>query len=169
MRKRPRQAERARFDGENCTTVFTDIAEFGARIRNEDRSLVRGMLLEMPGEIFGDPRLGGLGGCGDEFLIIVLPGVPTKAVMEVLPHRLAKAIRRHNRRVAEPVRIQLRLAVHAGPVASDAASGTAITEAARIMEARVLEDRMTGEGRAGSHRFSGRLRPAEGRGEQAAE
>ncbi|WP_086014621.1 cyclic nucleotide-binding domain-containing protein [Thermomonospora curvata] len=145
-----RGVERIRFNGENCTIIFTDIAKFSAHIRNdEDRIVVRGELRKMLRKAFGDPRLGGLDRCwwedrGDGFLIIVPPDVPTKAVMEVLPHRLAEAIPQYNRRAADPVQIQLRLAVHMGPVTSDQSgvSGTAVNEAARIVEVDVLKDRM---------------------------
>ncbi|MDN3357861.1 cyclic nucleotide-binding domain-containing protein [Actinomadura sp. DC4] len=134
------------FNGENCTIVFTDVAGFGAEVRNdEDRRIVRRELFDMTRAAFEDAGIS-WESChwedrGDGLLIIVPPRIPTTAVLDGLPGRLAVALRRHNRRSSEPVRIQLRLAVHVGPVVTDVMglSGEAIICAARLLDAPVLK------------------------------
>jgi hypothetical protein len=66
--------------------------------------------------------------------------------MEALPHRLAIALQRHNRRSSESVHVQLRLAVHVGPVNTDpvGVSGSAIIHTARILDADVFKHRLAG-------------------------
>jgi hypothetical protein len=57
---------------------------------------------------------------------------------------LAAALRLHNHHASDAVRIQLRVAIHVGPVTKDpeGISGHAINEAARFVEAAPLKKRM---------------------------
>jgi hypothetical protein len=134
------------FHGEHCTIVFTDVAGFGADVRNdEDRLIVREELLTMVSSAFTESGIP-WDAChsedrGDGLMIIIPARIPTKAVLDGLPGRLAEALKHHNRRSSEAVRIQLRLAVHVGPVTTDemGLAGEAIIRTARLVEAPVLK------------------------------
>jgi CRP-like cAMP-binding protein len=134
------------FHGENCTIVFTDVAGFGAHARNdEDRRIVRQELFMMIRAAFDDARIP-WESChwddrGDGLLIVVPPRISTVAVLAGIPVRLSDALKRHNRRSSDAVRIQLRVAVHVGPVVTDmmGLSGEAIISAARLLDAPILK------------------------------
>jgi hypothetical protein len=134
------------FHGENCTIVFTDVAGFGAHVRNdEDRRIVRQELFTMTRAAFKDARIP-WESChwddrGDGLLIVVPPRISTVAVLRGVPVRLSEALRRHNRRSSDAIRIQLRVAVHVGPVVTDimGLSGEAIISAARLLDAPILK------------------------------
>lgn len=146
VRTQERAAVPPSFNGENCTIVLTDVAGFGARVRNDDdRLVVRHELLATLTTAFTESGIP-WDSChsedrGDGLLIVIPPSIPTKAVVDGLPGRLAEALRRHNRRSSDPVRIQLRLAVDVGPVVSDEAglSGESIIWAARLLDAPILK------------------------------
>ena len=78
---------------------------------------------------------------GDGLLIVVPPRISTMAILDGLPLRLAEALKRHNHRSSDAVRIQLRVAVHVGPVMTDmmGLSGEAIICAARLLDAPPLK------------------------------
>lgn len=148
-----RRTARPWFDEDYCTVVVLDVAEFGAHERTDgDRAIVRHELQHMVREAFAEPPFNGLDRChweerGDGFLIVAPPQIRTRWVAEHLPDRLAAAVRRHNRRFAEPVRIRLRLAVHVGPVTSDeiGVNGSAIIHATRLADAVEFKERMKAE------------------------
>src|SRR6266540_3661539 len=106
----------------NCSVFFTDIANYDdsnvpwASCVREDR--------------------------GDGVLIVAPATVSTVALVDPLLPRLALKLKRYNRRVAAPVRIQLRGALHVGPVLQDpeGLSGQAIIHTARMLDASVLKD-----------------------------
>ena len=60
---------------------------------------------------------------------------------------LADRLRQYNRRASEVVRIQLRVALHVGPVGRDAEglTGQAVIAAARIVDAPVIKARLAAE------------------------
>jgi CRP-like cAMP-binding protein len=139
-------ARRLNLNGETCTVVLTDIAEFGGLYRTEeDRQFVRRALFEMS-QAFLD-GFGALCSCedrGDGFLLIVLPGIPTARVVEHLLRELPPRLLRYNHRYSAALQIRLRVAVSVGPVVSDlmGVSGDAIISAARLVEAPVLKESM---------------------------
>lgn len=148
--RRPTSTRGGPFNGENCTIIFTDVAGFGSQVRNdEDRQIVRKESHAMIGEAFTAAGIA-WESChcedrGDGLLIVVPAHIPTKTVLDGLPIRLAAALKRHNHRSSEAVRIQLRVAVHVGPVTTDSIgqSGEAIIHAARLVDAPELKRGIT--------------------------
>jgi len=87
---------------------------------------------------------------GDGLLTVVPPIVPTAKVIAHLHKELPAALEEHNRAHRDSARIQLRVAIHVGPVATDTlgASGEAIIVTARMVEAPLFKQAMD-EARAG--------------------
>jgi CRP-like cAMP-binding protein len=143
-----RAAERwpARWTGQNCTIFFVDVASFSGRGRiDPDRLVIRSALYAMLRDAF-DASGVGWSDChhedrGDGVLVIVPPGTPTSLLADPLAARLADSLASHNSVADEPAKIQLRMALHVGPVVSDAegVSGESIIQAARILEAPMLK------------------------------
>ena len=132
--------------GENCTVVLTDVEGFGGQHRNEeDRQSVRQALYEMTLEFLDG--FGTVYSCedrGDGFLMVIPPGIPTARVIERLLADLPPRLRWHNHTYSPAKQIRLRVAVDVGPVVSDSMgmSGDTIINAARLVEAPVLKQRM---------------------------
>ncbi|SPT58583.1 Uncharacterised protein [Actinomadura madurae] len=136
----------ATWAGLNCSVLFCDIAGFGDPSRDDDdRQVVRDVtytiLLQAldasgvpPSDLYREDR-------GDGALVIVSPRVPTASLVDPLAGHLALALRRHNHRASAAVRVQLRVALHVGPVAPDAegVNGQVIIQTARLLEAPVLK------------------------------
>jgi CRP-like cAMP-binding protein/tetratricopeptide (TPR) repeat protein len=153
----PAAAEAARWQQNwreplNCSIVFTDVAGFSDPVRNDgDRDVVRTAMYEILRSSFeasGVPWAG----CyhedrGDGAVIVVPPTISTHRVVDPLVAELAGRLRQHNRRASEVVRIQLRVALHVGPVGRDAEglTGQAVIAAARILDAPVIKARLTAE------------------------
>jgi hypothetical protein len=78
---------------------------------------------------------------GDGVLIIIPPETPTSLLVDPLSRRLVAALAAHNGQATEALRMQLRVALHVGPVVSDpeGVSGESIILAARILEAPTLK------------------------------
>ncbi|RFS81358.1 hypothetical protein D0T12_32505 [Actinomadura spongiicola] len=139
--------------GQNCTIVYTDIAGFSAPHRNDrDRLDMRRAMYALLRETFEVSAVP-WDAChiedrGDGALIIVPPEVPTAAVIDPMIASLAVRLRRHNERANCAVRIQLRVAVHVGPVMPDppGVSGWALIRTARLLDARPLKDRLAATG-----------------------
>jgi class 3 adenylate cyclase len=111
-------------EGQLCAMFGCDIAGFTRPSRDEEIQLhLRHALYDMLRDAFtvsGVPwDRAGYHDRGDGALIIAPPGTSAQAMIEPLPGRLAGLVRRHNRIVTEPARIQLRAAVHAGTVYHD--------------------------------------------------
>jgi hypothetical protein len=131
----------------NCSVLYTDVAGFSAPVRTEaDRQVVRDHLYELLRGAFEESGVS-WAACyhedrGDGALVIVPPDVPTRALADPLLALLAAELRRHNRRAAAPVRIQLRAALHVGPVSRDAEglNGDAIIHTARMLDAPPLRE-----------------------------
>ncbi len=133
----------------NCSILFTDVAGYGNPDRNDgDRDVVRKALYEIvrsaleasgvPWEVcYHEDR-------GDGIIVVVPPTVSTVRVVDPLIGELASRLRRYNRRASDVVRIQLRAALHVGPVGRDAEglTGQAIITTARILDAQPLKDRL---------------------------
>lgn len=77
---------------------------------------------------------------GDGALILVPPEVPKILLVAVLPGLLAAAVSAHNADCAEPERMRLRMALHAGEVYRDAhgVAGAAVNHTFRLAEAEQL-------------------------------
>lgn len=144
-----REAERVLWTGQNCSILLTDIAAFGAEIRShEDRRVVRTAmyrLLEESCEKSGTEWTS----ChcedrGDGALIVVPPSRPTDSVVDMVHNHMAAGLREHNRAATESTRIQLRAALHVGPVVSDkwGVTGEALIHAARMLDAKRLKQRL---------------------------
>ncbi|GAA2573614.1 cyclic nucleotide-binding domain-containing protein [Actinomadura fulvescens] len=141
------------WSGGNCSILLTDIAGFGGHGRDDDdRMVVRDSMYEMLQDAFAGSGLGEADyyqeDRGDGALIIVPPDTPTRSVVDPTLARLEAALRRHNRRAGEATRLQLRVALHVGPVTWDrrGVSGTAIIQTARLLEAPVLKSRLAETG-----------------------
>jgi hypothetical protein len=78
---------------------------------------------------------------GDGTLTILPPTMSTVSLVDPLLPVLAFKLGRHNGRAGAPVRIQLRVALHVGPVPQDARGlgGQAIITAARMLDAPILK------------------------------
>jgi class 3 adenylate cyclase len=132
------------WNGQNCTIVLIDIANFGTRTRNDrDRRRIRVVLYQISQSLFENPdrqhdyhredR-------GDEILLIIPPHVPTSSVVDRILDNLATPLCRYNSTAAPATRIQMRVALHVGPVVSDAhgVDGLAIIHASRLLDASAL-------------------------------
>ncbi|MFD0684344.1 cyclic nucleotide-binding domain-containing protein [Actinomadura fibrosa] len=140
--------------GQNCSILFTDIAGFSDAVHRDDtdRLAVRSAMYGFLRDAFRASRVP-WDAChredrGDGALIVVPPGVPTAAVIDPMIARLAALLRRHNRRSSRAVRIQLRVALHVGPVMPDAegVAGWPVIHTARLLEARPLKERLAATG-----------------------
>ena len=136
----------------NCSVLFTDVAGFSDPVRNDgDRDVVRAAMYEILRSAFeasGVPWAA----CyredrGDGAVIVVPPTISTQRVVDPLVAELADRLRQYNRRASEVVRIQLRVALHVGPVGKDAEglTGQAVISAARIVDAPVIKARLAAE------------------------
>jgi CRP-like cAMP-binding protein/tetratricopeptide (TPR) repeat protein len=136
----------------NCSVMLTDVAGFSDPVRTDgDRDVVRAAMYEIlrsAFEVSGVPWAA----CyredrGDGAVIVVPPTISTQRVVDPFIHELASRLRQHNRRASEVVRIQLRVALHAGPVGRDAEglTGRAVISVARIVDAPVIKARLAAE------------------------
>lgn len=132
--------------GENCTVILSDVVGFGARTRtDEDRRVIREALFRMTHTVLrGLLDVWSWDDHGDGLLTVVPPSVPTGKVIEQLHRKLPPALEEHNRTHHDSARIQLRVAVNVGPVASDTVgvSGEAIIITARLVDAPLFKKAM---------------------------
>lgn len=133
-------------DGQVCAVFAVDIVGFTRPDRDDDiRRYLHERLYEylrrafeesgLPWEgCFGEDR-------GDGALIVVPPEISFKGLIHPLPERLRSLIRRHNHVSRESAGIQLRTAVHVGPVDHDGHGfvGTDVNFTFRMLEARPLK------------------------------
>jgi Cyclic nucleotide-binding domain len=140
--RRPTPHLRA-LNGENCTIMLSDVVGFGAGSRtDEDRRIIREALFSITHTVLQDlPDAWSWDDRGDGLLTVVSPSVPTAKVVAHLHKELAAALEEHNRVYPDSARIQLRVAINVGPVASDimGVSGEAIIVTARLVEAPVFK------------------------------
>jgi hypothetical protein len=121
-------------------------------VRNDgDREVVRAAMYEILRSCF-DAAGVPWAGCyredrGDGAVIVVPPTISTHRLVDPLLAELAGRLRQYNRRASDVVRIQLRVALHVGPVARDSEglTGQAVITAARIVDAPVLKARLAAE------------------------
>jgi hypothetical protein len=130
-------------NGENCTIMLSDVVGFGSDSRtDEDRRVIREALFSMTHTVLRDlPDEWSWDDRGDGLLTVVSPSVPTAKVVAHLHKELPGALDEHNRVYPDSARIQLRVAINVGPVASDVmgVSGEAIIVTARLVEAPVFK------------------------------
>ncbi|WP_396445576.1 cyclic nucleotide-binding domain-containing protein [Actinomadura sp.] len=149
----PMAIARPSWAGQNCTVVFTDIAGFSSRVRDEtDRIEVRRVMYAALRESFQESGVP-WDAChsedrGDGALIVVPPEIPTAAVVDPMIAALGMRLRRHNHRSSAAVRVQLRVALDVGPVMPDppGMSGWTIINAARLLDAAPLKERLAATG-----------------------
>lgn len=131
--------------GRDCTMFACDIADSTRPDRDNDIQLfLRRALYDMLRDGFRDSGIG-WEHCehhdrGDGALVIIPPGLDARAIIAPFPDLLTSLIRRHNRIVTEPARIQLRAAVNTGPVYRDdhGIAGQDVTMLCRMLDARKL-------------------------------
>jgi hypothetical protein len=135
----------AGWTGQICPIMLTDITAFSAHSRNdEDRLKLRRTMYDMLQrafeaaglpwrELYKEDR-------GDGTLIVIPPDTPAAAVATHALGHLAAALRQYNQSASDVLRMQLRVAMHAGPVVRDAqgVTGNAINQTARLVQARIL-------------------------------
>jgi CRP-like cAMP-binding protein len=132
------------WNGQNCTIVLIDIANFGARTRNDrDRRRIRAALYQISQSLFANPdrqHYYHREDRGDGILLVIPPHVPTSSIVDRILDNLVTLLRRYNSTATLPTRIQMRVALHVGPVVSDAygVDGRAIIHAARLLDAPAL-------------------------------
>ncbi|MFC5748352.1 cyclic nucleotide-binding domain-containing protein [Actinomadura rugatobispora] len=137
----------ATWAGQMCSIMFVDIAGFSAPHRNDDdRLAVRQVMYRLLREAFAGSSVP-WDDChredrGDGAMIIVPPQHPTRSVVDPLIADLTAGLRRHNRRASDAVRIQLRVALHVGPVTHDdeGVAGSAVIHTARLLDAPILKE-----------------------------
>ncbi|GAA1823388.1 cyclic nucleotide-binding domain-containing protein [Actinomadura chokoriensis] len=137
----------------NCSILITDITSFSSPVRTDaDREYVLGAMYDLMGEAFTASGLD-LGRLyqedrGDGALVIVPPTTPTDRVVDPMLAHLAAALRRHNRRAAEATRLQLRAALHVGPVqrGPKGVAGSSIITTRRMVDAPAVKRRVAETG-----------------------
>ncbi|HEV2256361.1 MAG TPA: hypothetical protein VGS06_24710 [Streptosporangiaceae bacterium] len=79
-------------------------------------------------------------------VLVVAPAIIPAAMLAPIPDRLRALIRRHNRVSCEAAQIQLRTAVHLGPIHHDGYGfvGADVNLLCRLLDARQLKQRLVG-------------------------
>ena len=137
----------------NCSILITDITRFSSPVRTDaDREYVLGAMYDLMGEAFTASGLdfGRLyqEDRGDGALVVVPPTTPTDKVVDPMLAHLAASLRRHNRRAAEATRLQLRAALHVGPVqrGPKGVAGGSIITTRRMVDAPAVKRRVAETG-----------------------
>jgi CRP-like cAMP-binding protein len=132
--------------GQNCTVILIDIADYSARARSDqDRRKIRSVLYQILQSLFenADFRQHDYHqeDRGDGVLLVIPPRVPTSTIVDYLLSDLVSLLRQHNKTARPATRIQMRIALHVGPVVSDAhgVDGRAIIHTARLLDAPALK------------------------------
>ena len=136
-----------------CTLFAVDIAGFTRPDRDDDiryylhEQLYR--ILEQGFDASGIPWIG----CftedrGDGALVVIPPGIAAKAVIDPLLDRLRTLIRRHNHVSRAAACMQLRVAIHLGPVDHDKHGfiGDDVNFLFRMLDARPLRSALASKG-----------------------
>lgn len=137
----------------NCSILITDITGFSSPARTDaDRQYVLDSMYGLMGEAFTASGLdfGRLyqEDRGDGALVIVPPTTPTDEVVDPMLAHLAAELRRHNRRAADATRLQLRAALHVGPVqrGPKGVAGSSIITTRRMVDAPAVKRRVAETG-----------------------
>jgi hypothetical protein len=133
-------------EGQICTLFAVDVAGFNGCRRDDDIQLyVHKSLYEMLQASFDRSDVPWFGCAhedrGDGVLVIVPPMIPVTGLLDPIPGRLRRLVRRHNRVSCEAAHIQLRIALHIGPVHYDGHGfvGRDVTLLCRLLDARSLK------------------------------
>jgi class 3 adenylate cyclase len=139
--------------GQVCAMLAVDIAEFTRTDRDDEIQLhLRTCLYGLLREAFGRSGMSWDQGQhedrGDGAVMIFSPDQAAQPIVDAFPDRLRCLIRRHNRFSCEPVRMQLRVAVHVGPVYRDehGFAGDDVTYLCRMLDAQPLRRALTDSG-----------------------
>ncbi|MEU8343598.1 hypothetical protein SAMN05443665_104558 [Actinomadura meyerae] len=140
--------------GQNCSIFIVDIAGFSSPTRTDaDRDCIRTVMYDLMDQAFTAAGLDLVRlyqeDRGDGALVIVPPTTPTTQVVGPMLAHLAAGLRRHNRRADDATRLQLRVALDVGPVhhdPQDGVHGFAIIRTARMLNARVVKQRVAETG-----------------------
>ena len=141
------------WSGQNCTIVLIDIADFGARARNDkDRGTIREVLYKLMQGTFenADFRQHDYHqeDRGDGILLVMPPPVRTNSIVNRIVGRLVILLREYNSTATLATRLQMRVALQVGPVDADAhgVNGRAIIDTARFLDAPVLRQHLSETG-----------------------
>ncbi|MFJ5988690.1 hypothetical protein [Lentzea sp. NPDC092896] len=133
-----------RWDHVSHTVLFLEIASSdGPGGTESDRQVARAPLHRVVRSAFADSGIPWATCRHDErydgVLVAIPPSIATSAIVDRLIPCLETGIRRYNREAA-PVRIQLRAALHVGPViaTADGLTGPAIAAASSMLNSREL-------------------------------
>jgi len=125
--------------------LAVDIAEFTRADRDDEiqlylRTCLYGLLRDALGGSGMSWDQGQHEDRGDGALVIFPPDLAAQPIVDVFPERLRCLIHRHNRFSCEPGRMQLRVAVHVGPVYRDehGFAGDDVTYLCRMLDAQPL-------------------------------
>lgn len=136
--------------GQVCAMLAVDIAEFTRADRDDEiqlhlRTCLYGLLREALGRSGMSWDQGLHEDRGDGAVMIFPPDQAAQPIVDAFPDRLRCLIRRHNRFSCEPVRMQLRVAVHVGPVYRDehGVAGDDVTYLCRMLDAQPLRRALT--------------------------
>jgi len=137
------------WSGLNCSIFLADIVAFGCHQRNDkDRQALRTAMYAMLRQAFESSGIS-WEEChredrGDGALVIVPPGTPTSLLIDPMPTALALALADHNDTAMTAQRMQLRIALHVGPVVSDreGVCGESVIVGARLLDAPILKQRL---------------------------
>lgn len=148
----PATAPAPPWSGLNCSIFLADIAAFGCHQRNDkDRQALRTAMYAMLRQAFESSGIS-WGACyhedrGDGALVIVPPGTPTTLLIDPMSAALASALADHNDRAMAAQRMQLRIALHVGPVVSDreGVCGESVIVGARLLDAPVLKRQLAAQ------------------------
>lgn len=139
--------------GQVCAMLGVDIAEFTRADRDDEiqlhlRTCLYGLLREALGRSGMSWDQGQHEDRGDGAVMIFSPDQAAQPIVDAFPDRLRCLIRRHNRFSCEPVRMQLRVAVHVGPVYRDehGFAGDDVTYLCRMLDAQPLRRALTDSG-----------------------
>jgi hypothetical protein len=140
-------------NGRICSMFAVDITGYTRPDRDGDIRLhLRKVIYELLQEAFGSSGLP-WDGCdysdrGDGGLIIVPSSLPAANLIGAVPGQLLGLIRRHNHVSADAAQIQLRAAVHIGPVYRDrqGVAGDDVTLVFRMLQARPLRRELADSG-----------------------
>lgn len=139
--------------GQVCAMLAVDIAEYTRADRDHEIQLhLRTWLYALLREALGSSGMSfdhaQHEDRGDGALVIFPPGLAAQPIIDVFPERLRCLIRRHNRLSCEQARMQLRVAVHVGPVYRDenGFAGEDVTHLCRMLDAQPLRRALSGSG-----------------------
>ncbi|GGQ20639.1 hypothetical protein GCM10010187_41360 [Actinomadura coerulea] len=124
----------------HCTLFVCDIISFSKRA-DHVQSHLRTVLYEALRSCFEASGIP-LEGCyqedrGDGVIVVLPPSYDPSRLAHPLPDHLRGALRRHNGLAAEHARMRLRIALHGGPLESDAEGivGTSVNHVNRLLDA----------------------------------